>query len=249
MDVAGRQFHRGLDRLVGVFQLVVFLEIRLQALQDLDRVRNRRFVHVDLLEPPDQRAVLLEILPVFLVGGRTDAAQRPRRQRGLQQVRGIHRAARGGAGTDHGVDFIDEHDRARRGLDLLDHLLEALLEVAAIAGSREQRAHVEREHGGIAQYVRHLAMHDAAREPFGDRGLADAGIADEERIVLLAAAQHLDGAADLGVAADQRVDLALFRLLVEIDAIGVERVALLLRLVAALGVGILIRRRAPGATR
>ncbi len=31
-------------------------------------------------------------------------------------------------------------------LDLLHHLLQALLEVAAIAGAGEQRAHVEREH-------------------------------------------------------------------------------------------------------
>ena len=81
---------------------------------------------------------------------------------------------------------------------------------------------------------------DAARQAFGDRGLADAGIADEQRIVLLPAAQHLDGAADLGIAADQRIDLALARLLVEVDAIGLERIALLLGLVAGLGVGVLV---------
>ena len=44
----------------------------------------------------------------------------------------------------------------------------------------------------LLQHVRHFAMHDAAREAFRDRGLADAGIADKQRIVLLAAAQHLD---------------------------------------------------------
>ena len=154
----------------------------------------------------------------------------PDGQRRLEQVRGIHRAAGGGAGADHGVDLVDEHDRARIGLELLDHLLEPLLEVAAIARAGEQRAHVEREHGRVLQHVRHFAVHDAARQAFGDRGLADAGIADEQRIVLLPAAQHLDGAADLGVAADQRIDLAVLGLLVEVDAIGLERVALLLRL-------------------
>ena len=164
----------------------------------------------------------------------------PDGERRLEQVGGIHRAAGGGAGADHGVDLVDEHDRAGIGLDLLDHLLEPLLEVAAIARAGEQRAHVEREDGGVLEHVRHFAVDDAARQTFGDRGLADAGIADEQRIVLLPAAQHLDGAADLGVAADQRIDLALARLLVEVDAIGVERVALLLRLVAALGVGLLV---------
>ena len=138
------------------------------------------------------------------------------------------------------MDLVDEHDRAGRRLKLLDHLLEPLLEIAAIARAREQRAHVEREHGRVAQHLRHFAVDDAAREAFGDRGLADAGIADEQRIVLLAAAQHLDGAADLGVAPDQRIDLAFARLLVEVDAVGFERIALLLVLVAGLGVGILV---------
>ncbi len=70
-------------------------------------------------------------------------------------------------------------------------------------------------------------------KPFGDRGLADAGFADVERIVLLPPAQHLDGAVDLLLAADQRIDLAVLGLLVEVDAIGFERVALLLRLAVA----------------
>ena len=230
VDVARRQLDRRLDRLVGVFELVIVLEIGLEALHDLDRVRDRRLVDVDLLEAAHQRAVLLEILAVFLVGGRADAADRAAGERRLEQVRGIHRAAGGGAGADHGVDLVDEHDRARIGLDLLDHLLEPLLEVAAVARAGEQRAHVEREHGGVLQHVRHFAVDDAARQPFGDRGLADAGLADEQRIVLLPPAQHLDGAVDLGLAADQRIDLAVLRLLVEVDAIGLERIALLLRL-------------------
>jgi hypothetical protein len=45
-------------------------------------------------------------------------------------------------------------------------------------------------------------------QAFGDGGLADAGIADEQRVVLAAAAQDLDRALDLGIAADQRIDLA-----------------------------------------
>ena len=126
------------------------------------------------------------------------------------------------------------------GFQLLDHLLQPLLEIAAIAGAGEQRAHVEREHGGVGEHLRHLAVDDAARQPLGDRGLADARLAHEQRVVLLPPAQHLDGAADLGLAADQRVDLALARLLVEVDAIGLERVALLLGVVAGLGFGLLI---------
>jgi len=45
--------------------------------------------------------------------------------------------------------------------------------------------------------------------PLDDGGLADAGFADQHRVVLAATLQHLDGAADLVVAADHRVELAL----------------------------------------
>ena len=39
----------------------------LQTLQNLDRILDARLLDVDLLEPPDQRPVLLEVLPVLLV--------------------------------------------------------------------------------------------------------------------------------------------------------------------------------------
>ena len=72
-------------------------------------------------------------------------------------------------------------------------------------------------------------------KPLGDRGLADAGVADIERVVLGAPAQDLDRPLDLRLAPDQRIDLAALGLLVEVDAIGVEGVmAALLRLFAAL---------------
>ena len=240
VDVARRELHRSFDRLAGVFQLVIVLEIRLQALEDRDRVFDGRLVDVDLLEPAHQGAVLLKMLAIFLVGGRAHATDAARCQSRLEQIGGIHRTAGGGAGADHGMDLINEQDGVGMRLQLLEHLLEPLLEVAAIAGAGQERAHVQREHGGSRQHFRHFAFHDALGEPFRDRGLADAGLAHEQRIVLLATAQHLDGAVDLGVAADHRVDLALARLLVEVDAIGLERVALLLGVVAALGLGLLI---------
>ena len=87
--------------------------------------------------------------------------------------------------------------------------LQALLEIAAILGAGEQRAHVERIDLVFAQELGHFALVDAAREALGDRGLADAGLADQQRIVLAPAAQHLDHALELERAADQRIGLAL----------------------------------------
>ena len=100
----------------------------------------------------------------------------------------------------------------------LEHRLEALLEVAPIARAGEQGAHVELVDHRRAQDVRHLAAHDPQRQALGDRGLADARIADEQGVVFRAPAEDLDGALDLGVAADQDVDLALPGLGVEVGA-------------------------------
>lgn len=98
-DVLDRQVHRGLQRIVGVGHAVVRFVTRLEALQDFVGFTHGRLDDVDLLEAPRQRAVLLEDAPVFLEGGRANAAQLARRQGRLDQVGGIHGAARRRAGT------------------------------------------------------------------------------------------------------------------------------------------------------
>ena len=90
--------------------------------------------------------------------------------------------------------------------------------------------HVEREQLLVLQALRHVAIDDALGKPLDDRGLADPGLADQNRIVLGAAGKHLDGAADLLVAADHGIDLALARGLGEI-----ARIARFERVVGALG--------------
>ena len=92
--------------------------------------------------------------------------------------------------------------------DLLQHRLQPLLELAAVLGAGEQRRHVQRQHALVLQRLRHLAVDDALRQAFDDRGLAHAGLADQHRVVLGAPLQDLDRAADLVVAADHRVELA-----------------------------------------
>ena len=93
----------------------------------------------------------------------------------------------------------------------LRHGLQPLLELAAIFGAGDQRAEVEREQLLVLQALRHVAVDDAQRQALDDRRLADAGLADQHRVVLGAPRQHLDGAADFLVAADDRVELAVAR--------------------------------------
>ncbi len=69
------------------------------------------------------------------------------------------------------------------------------------------------------------------RQALGDRGLADAGLADQQRVVLAPPAQDLDHPLDLVLAADQRIDLAVARELVQVLRELVERRALAVALV------------------
>ena len=69
----------------------------------------------------------------------------------------------------------------------------------------------------------HLALDDQAGQTFDERGLADAGLADVERVVLAAAAQDLDRPLDLELAADQRVDAPLVRQPIEVRRVFLER--------------------------
>ena len=212
--------------------MVVIFERRAQPGEDLDRVFDGRFVHVDLLEPAQQSAVLFKVIAEFLIGGGADATDLTARQRGLQQIGGIHRAARRCTGADDGVDLVDEEDGVGQLFKLVDDRLQPLFEIAAIAGAREQRAHVERIDDGFQQDVGHIAFDDLAGEAFGNRGFADAGFAHIKRIVLGPAAQNLDGAVHFRATADQWINLADLGLFIEVDAELLERGFLL-----ALGLG------------
>ena len=110
------------------------------------------------------------------------------------------------------MQLVDEQDDLPFGvLDLLQHGLEPLFELAAVLGAGDQRAHIERDHALVLQAFGHVAAHDALGQALDDRGLADAGLADEHRVVLGAPAEHLDDSPDLLVTPDHRIELARAR--------------------------------------
>ena len=90
MDVFRGKLHRRADRFRRIADLVVLFVIGLETLQDLHRIFDCRFIHINLLEAPHQGAVLFKMRAEFLVGGGTDAADGALRQGRLQQVRSIH---------------------------------------------------------------------------------------------------------------------------------------------------------------
>ncbi len=215
-------------RRVGDLDPVVDFVAFFQSTQYRDGVLHRRLVHQDLLEAALEGGVLLDVLAVLVQRGGADAVQLAARERGLEHVAGVHRALRL-ARAHHRVHLVDEEDHLPLHFgEVGEHGLEALLELAAELGPGDECAHVEREQPLAGQPLRHLVVDDALREPLHDGGLAHAGLADQDRVVLGAALQHLDGAPDLGVAADDGVEFPLFGALGEVEGEALQRLALVL---------------------
>ena len=208
VDVAVGHVGRRDERGVGDGDAVVRLVAVAQPLEDLDRVGQRRLGDLDRLEAALERGVLLDVLAVLVERRRADD---------LQLTAGEHRLEDGGrvdgalgrTGADEGVDLVDEQDDVAAGADLLEDLLQPLLEVTAVAAAGDERAEVEGVELLVLEGLGHLAAHDVLGQALDDGGLADAGLADEDGVVLRAAREHLHDPLDLLLAPDDRVELAL----------------------------------------
>ena len=121
------------------------------------------------------------------------ARSSPRASIGFSRLRRVD-GALGRAGADDRVQLVDEEDDLALGRVLIscEHGLEPLLELAAVLRAGEQRADVERPDALALQPLGHVAGDDPLGEPLDDRRLADAGLADQHRVVLRAAREHLD---------------------------------------------------------
>ncbi len=148
-DVADREVHGGLDGGVRDRDLVVLLVALPDPHQDVHRLLERRLLDHDRLEAPLQGRVALDVLAVLVQRGGADALQLAAGQRRLEDVGGVDRAL-GRAGADERVQLVDEEDRVVGAAQLLDDLLEALLELAAVLGAGHERADVERQDALVA---------------------------------------------------------------------------------------------------
>ena len=220
-QVAVGQVGRRHQCLVGDGDRVVRLVAVAQALQDVDGQRHRRLLHLHRLEAPLQGGVLLEVLAVLVQGGGADGLQLAAGQHGLEDRGGVD-GALGGAGAHQGVQLVDEQDDVAAGADLLQHLLQALLEVAPVPAAGHQGPQVEGVELLAGQGVGHVVGHDALGQSLDDGRLAHAGLADQDRVVLGAARQDLHDALDLLGPADDRVELPVARQLGEVAAELVE---------------------------
>ena len=208
LDVAVGEDRGGAERVVGDLAAVVRLVAVAQAAQDLHGVVHRRLLDADLLEAALEGRVALEVLAVLVERRRADRLQLATREGRLEDRGRVDRAF-GRAGTDEIVELVDEQDDVAALGDLLHHLLQALLELTAVLRPGHESCEVERVDLLALEELGHLVSRDAGREALDDGGLADAGLADQHRVVLRASRENLHHALDLGLAPDDGVELRL----------------------------------------
>ena len=228
-DIAIGQRCRCHDCAVGDADSVVRLVARLEAAQNCDRIVQRRFADKHRLKPTLQRCILFEMLTIFVQRGCADHVQLAARQHRLQHIAGIHRAF-SPARPDQRMQFVDEyHDFTFTVDDLLQNCLQALFELTTEFRAGDQCPEIERQQALAAQAFRYIAVHDALRQTFNDRRLANAGLSDQHRIVLGATREYLDHAPDFVIATDNRIELSVPRAFREIARVALQCLIAILR--------------------
>jgi len=184
---------------------VVHFVLFLDAAQYGDGAFDVRLPHEHRLKPAFECGVFLDVFAVFVKSGRSDAMQLAPRKGGFQHVRGVY-GALGGARADERVQLVDkEHDLALAFLDFPEHCLHPVLEFASELRPGDKGANVQCGDLFVLEVFGNVSGHNALRQAFHDSRLANAGFADQDRVVLCSARQHLDHAPDLGIAPDNRV--------------------------------------------
>src|SRR5687768_3819315 len=97
--------------------------------QDGDRLVQGWRIDDDRLEAPLQRAVLLDVLAIFVERRRPHALQLAAGQRGFEHVGGVY-GAFGGTSPDERMQLVNEKDDAAVLRDLVDDGFEALFELS-----------------------------------------------------------------------------------------------------------------------
>ena len=176
----------------------------------------------DDLEAAGESGIFLEVFFVFGPGGGGDGAEFAACERWFEEIGGVVLAF-GAACADHGVGFVDEEDDFfGGGFDFVDEALEAVFEFAFDAGSGLKECEVEAVEVDSLECGRDVSQGDAVGESFDYCGLADSSFAGEDGIVLTAAHEDIDHLTDFVIAAENRVDLACFRVGREVDGVLIE---------------------------
>jgi hypothetical protein len=221
-QIPHRQLDGRVDRLVADHDVVVILEPLARGREHRARLLGRRLFDAHGLKSPRERWVLLDPLAVLLGRRRADAAEVASRQRGLEQVGRVH-AASGRAGADHRVQLVDEQHHVGVRARCAEQRVHALLEIAAVLRAGQHRGERQLDHAQRAHLFGRVLARALLGEPFDDRGLSDAGVADEHRVGLALSQQDARYELDLVVSPDDVIELRRARERAEVTAVFFER--------------------------
>ena len=161
------------------------------------------------------------MLAVLIQGGGTNGLQFTASQHWLED-RSCINSAFGRSSTNQSVNLIDEGDDVTASADLLGHLLEALLEVTAVARTSDQASHIQGVNLLAAQGLRHVVRNNCLSKTFNNRGLTNTWLTDQDWVVLGAARKNLHYSLNLALATNNRVQLALGSCLGEVATVLVQ---------------------------
>ena len=121
------------------------------------------------------------------------------------------------------MDLVDkQHDLPLRRLHLLQHGLQALLELSPVLRPCDEGAHVEGQQSATLQRLGHISRHDPLGESFSNRGLAHPRLSQQDGVVLGAPREDLDGSSYFIVAPNDRIQLPISSCLREVPAVLLE---------------------------
>ena len=121
------------------------------------------------------------------------------------------------------MKFVDEgDDLAVRSFNLAQNSLEAFFEFATVLRTRNHSGQIKSNELLVLQRFGDVACNDSLSEAFDDGGLTDAGLTDQNRVVLGSTRQHLDHAANFAIATDHGIQLALARNLSQVASVLLE---------------------------
>ena len=218
----------------------MFLVFRRDALKYAYRVRNRRLIHLNTLEAPLKRGILLDGLVILLQGRRTDTLKLTARKSRLENVCCVHRTL-GATSPDHRMDLVQKEYDVAASLRLIDYAFKAFLELSSVLGTGDHPCHIQRHDTLGLHLLGNLATVYGLSQPLGDGCLSDTSLAYKNSIVLGAAGKDLYDTAKLFLPSYNWVQPALASEIGKVASKRIERWRLLrLAVFAALDLGSLI---------
>src|SRR5664279_2866634 len=104
------------------------------------------------------------------------------------------------------MQLVDKDDGVLRVHQFLHDGLESLLKLSAVFRACNDQREIQCENALVGEKGRNLSVGDALCQSLDNGCLAHAGLADQDRIVLCATAENLNGAIDFAIASHERIE-------------------------------------------